>query len=109
MILKYLFGHVSRAIDANKRGRRCELSNNTCSPDRPPAAKVCEPWSAEYFTERYFRSKHPQWDHHTEEPEEVSEQNDSFEHRKSLGQECVESGSEECDGDGLIGVNVSGQ
>jgi hypothetical protein len=38
----------------------------------------------------------------------VSEQNDSFEHRKALRQECVEASSEDCDGDGLMDENVSG-
>lgn len=96
------------AVDTNKCRGCCELPNNTCCSDRSPAAEICEPGSSEYFAERHFRSKHPEWDHHTEESEEVSEQNNSFEHGESLSQECVESGSEECDGDGLIGVNVSG-
>lgn len=95
------------AVDTNKCRRCRELSNNTCCSDRPPAAEVCEPWSAEDFTERYFRSKDPEWNHHTEEPEEVSKQNDAFEHRKSLGQESIEAGSEEGDGNGLMYADVS--
>jgi hypothetical protein len=100
---------VSCTVNTNKRGGCCELPNNTCCSDRPPAAVVCEPWSAEHFTERYFWSKDPKWDHHTEEPEQMSKQNDALEHGKTLRQECVEAGSEECDGDGLVSANISGK
>ena len=107
-LLTYLFGHVRRTVDANKCGGCCELSNNTCCSDRSPAAVVRESWSTKHFTELYFRSEHPQWNHHTEETKKVSKENNALKHGKALRQEGVEAGSEDCDGDSLKNANVSG-
>ena len=106
-IVIYFFGHVSCAVNTDERGGCCELPNNTRCSDRSPAAVVCEAWSTEHFTERHFRSKHPKRDHHTEKSEQVSKQNNSLEHRKTLGQKCVKAGGEECDGDGLVSEDIS--
>jgi hypothetical protein len=69
----YLFGHVSRAINANERRRCRKLSDNACCPNGSPATIVCKSGSTEDFAEGNLRSKHPKRYQYTKESEEMSE------------------------------------